>query len=30
MRAGDIATCTILVDNLGPSDARNVTSPTAT
>ena len=25
MRAGDIATCTILVDNLGPSDARNVT-----
>ena len=24
MRAGNIATCTILVDNLGPSDARNV------
>ena len=24
MRAGDVATCTILVDNLGPSDARNV------
>ena len=24
MRAGNTATCTILVDNLGPSDARNV------
>ena len=24
MRAGNIATCTILVDNLGPSDARDV------
>jgi uncharacterized repeat protein (TIGR01451 family) len=25
MRAGDVATCTIFVDNLGPSDARGVT-----
>jgi len=24
VRAGDVATCTIFVDNLGPSDARNV------